>query len=174
MFTRLSSTQIADSSVFGIQQAYNRFDIAQRKVNTGKQLQTPSDNPTGTAQTLEFRERVSELDQFGRPISQAQELYFHERGRSGSVTSLTRQARTIGVQAASDNLTVEPAPPWATSFKTSSARSPTSATPLMAHSTYSGDSARTRPRFWERRRIQICRRHGRYGRCGFDPHYRAQ
>ena len=107
MFTRLSSTQISDSSVFGIQQAYNRFDVAQRKVNTGKQLQTSSDNPTGTENTLEYRERVSELDQFGRTISQAQNFISTSEAALDSVTSLARQARTIGVQGASDNVSVE-------------------------------------------------------------------
>ena len=71
MSTRLSSTQMTNSSLFGIQEAYARFDTAQQKVNTGKQLNKPSDNPTGTAQTLEFRERVSELEQFGRTIDSA-------------------------------------------------------------------------------------------------------
>lgn len=103
MFSRLSSTQIADSSVFGIQQAYGRFDVAQRKVNTGKQLQTPSDNPSGTAQSLEFRERVSELDQFGRTISQAQNFISTSEAALDNVTSLARQARTIGVQGASSD-----------------------------------------------------------------------
>lgn len=107
MFTRLSSTQLADSSVFGIQQAYSRFDVAQRKVNTGKQLQTPSDNPTGTAQTLEFRERVSELEQFGRTVSQAHNFISTSEAALDSVSSLARQARTIGIQGASDGVSVE-------------------------------------------------------------------
>jgi flagellar hook-associated protein 3 FlgL len=90
--------------VFGIQQAYARFDVAQRKVNTGKQLEKPSDNPSGTAQTLEFRERVSELDQFGRTISQAQNFISTSEAALDSVNSLTRQARTFGVQGASDSV----------------------------------------------------------------------
>ena len=104
MSTRISSTQIVNSSVFGIEEAYSRFDTAQRKVNTGKQLETPSDNPAGASQTLEYRERVSELDQFGRTLDQATNFLSTSESALDNVTSLTQQARTLAVQGASDTV----------------------------------------------------------------------
>ena len=104
MSTRVSSSQIANSSLFGIQEAYSRFDTAQQKVNTGKQLNTPSDDPAGTSQTLEYREHVSELDQFGRTVAQAKNFLSTGESALDNVTSLARQARTIAVQGASDDV----------------------------------------------------------------------
>ena len=104
MTTRLSTTQITDASLFGIQEAYSRFDTAQARVNTGKQVQRPSDNPTGVAQSLEYRERVSELDQFSRTIDSAKGFAATSEAALDNISSLTRQARTLGVQAASDGV----------------------------------------------------------------------
>lgn len=104
MTTRLSTSQITDSSLYGIQESYARFDVAQRRVNTGKQVEKPSDNPTGVAQSLEYRERVSEIDQFARTIASAKNFAATSEAALNNVSSLTRQARTLGVQAASDGL----------------------------------------------------------------------
>jgi flagellar hook-associated protein 3 FlgL len=107
MSTRVSSTQIVNSSLSGIEDAYSRFDAAQRKVNTGKQLTTSSDDPTGTAQTLEFHERASELDQYGRTISQAQNFLSTSESALSNVSSLAQQARTLALQGASDGIGVD-------------------------------------------------------------------
>ncbi len=107
MSTRVSTTEVAQSSLYGIQDAYSRFDVAQQKVNTGKQVQRPSDDPSGTSQALDFRERNTELDQFSRNIDQANSFIATSETALDSVSSLTRQARTIAVQAASDNVSPE-------------------------------------------------------------------
>lgn len=104
---RVSSTQIAESSLLGIMNAYSRFDIAQGKVNTGRQLQKPSDDPSGTAQTLNFRQSVSELVQYGKTMDQAKGFMSTAESALDSVSALLRQARTFAVQGASDNVSSE-------------------------------------------------------------------
>lgn len=98
---------MSDSSLLGIMSAYERFDNAQRRVNTGKQLQVPSDNPSGTADTLGFREKVSELDQYGKNMNEAKGYMSTSETALDSVSQLLRQARTIAVQGASDNTSIE-------------------------------------------------------------------
>jgi flagellar hook-associated protein 3 FlgL len=101
MSFRVSSTQIVDSSLVGINTAYSRFTDAQEKVNTGKQLNKPSDNPSGLAQSLDFTEQVSEIDQFGKTLDQARGFIATSESALDSVNSLLRQARTYAVQGAS-------------------------------------------------------------------------
>ena len=66
MPSRVSTTQMADSSLYSITGAYSRLDEAQRRVNTGRRIEKPSDDPSGTAQVLNLRARLSEIEQFGR------------------------------------------------------------------------------------------------------------
>src|SRR5690349_18854173 len=107
MALRVSTNQIVAESLFGINEAFARFDAAQTKINTGKQLQKPSDDPAGTAQTLDFRERVAEIDQFGKTLDQAKGFLATSESALSTVSDLLRQARSIGVQAASDNVNAE-------------------------------------------------------------------
>jgi flagellar hook-associated protein 3 FlgL len=100
---RVSTIQIAESSLLGVTEAFSRFDDAQRRVNTGKQVQKPSDDPSGVAQSLNFRERLSEIDQFGRTMDQAKGFLATSESALASVSALLRQARTIAVQGGSDN-----------------------------------------------------------------------
>lgn len=104
---RASTIQIAQSSVFNVQQAFLRFEQAQRVVGTGKQLQRPSDDPAGTVQSLSFRKRLSDLEQFGRTMDQAKGFMATTDAALASVTDLLRQARSIAVQGASDQLSIE-------------------------------------------------------------------
>lgn len=103
MSTRVSTLEITQSGLFAIQDAYSRFNAAQIQVSTGKQVQKPSDDPSGVSQTLDFRERIAEIDQFGRTISQAKSFLSTTDSALSSVTDLLRQAHTIGVQGASDS-----------------------------------------------------------------------
>lgn len=104
MTVRISSLEMANNSLYGINSAYERLDAAQRVVNTGLQLQKPSDNPSGTAQVLSFSEQNSELTQYNRTIDQAIDFINTSESALSSVTDLVRQARTIAVQGANDNL----------------------------------------------------------------------
>src|SRR5205823_5218624 len=87
---RVSTSEMADSSLYGIMSAYNRFDEAQTKVNTGKQVQKPSDDPSGTAQSLDFRQNVSNLDQYGKTMDQAKGFMGTSETALDSVSSLLR------------------------------------------------------------------------------------
>lgn len=107
MSLRISSNQIVDSSLLGISESYTRFDTAQSQVSSGKQLQKASDNPSGLAQSLDFKEQVSELDQFGKTLDQARGFLSTSESGLDSVNSLLRSARTYAVQGASDTTTPE-------------------------------------------------------------------
>ena len=107
MSLRISSTQIADNSIYGISEAYSRFAKAQSEVNTGKQLQQPSDNPSGLAQSLNFKNQLDQVSQYQRNISQANSFLSTTDTALANVNDLLRQARTIAVQAGSSTVTDE-------------------------------------------------------------------
>jgi flagellar hook-associated protein 3 FlgL len=98
---RVSTGQLADSSLLGITNAYSRFADVQQKVNTGKQLNKPSDNPSGFAQSLDFTEQLSEIDKYSKTLDQARGFVATGEAALGSVNGLLQQARTLAVQGAS-------------------------------------------------------------------------
>ena len=102
---RISSTQIADSSIYNITQAYSRFAIAQNEVSTGKQIQQPSDNPSGVAQSLGFRNQYDQISAYQNTITQANSFLSSTDTALSSVNDLLRQARTIAVQGGSNVIT---------------------------------------------------------------------
>ncbi len=104
---RVSTLQLAQNSLLGITDAYSRLSIAQNIVDTGKQVQKPSDDPSGTAQALSFQEQISEIDQYDKNMDQANGFLSTSSTALSSITSLTRQARTIAVQGGSGNTSAE-------------------------------------------------------------------
>lgn len=107
MITRVSTFQSVDRAVFSVQAASARVDAAQHRVSTGKQLTQPSDDPTGTSQTLNFRKRIADLDQYSKTMDQAKGFMSTSEAALDSVTILVRQARSLAVQAASDTISTE-------------------------------------------------------------------
>ena len=104
MIGRVSTFQSVERAVFSVQTASSRVDAAQRRVSTGKQLTQPSDDPTGTSQTLNFRKRISDLEQYDRTMDQAKGFMATSESALENVSLLVRQARQLAVQAASDTV----------------------------------------------------------------------
>lgn len=107
MLTRVSTFQTVDRAVFHVQTAASRVDQAQKQISTGKQLNQPSDNPTGTAQTLSFRKRIADLEQYNKTMDEAKNFMATSESALENVTTLVRQARQLAVQASSDTTTAE-------------------------------------------------------------------
>jgi flagellar hook-associated protein 3 FlgL len=103
MSIRVSSSQIVDSSLAGISSAYARYADAQQKLNTGKQLNVPSDNPSGFAQSLDFTQQISEIDQYGKTLDHARGFIATSESALGDVSTALREARTLAVQGANYN-----------------------------------------------------------------------
>ncbi len=107
MITRVSTFQSVNRAVFSVQVAAARVDASQRRVSTGRQLNQPSDDPTGTSQTLNFRKRIADLDQYSKTMDQAKGFMSTSETALDGVTLLIRQARSLAVQAASDTISTE-------------------------------------------------------------------
>ena len=99
---RISSTQIAENSIYGITQSYSRYAVAQNEVSTGKQINQPSDDPNGLAQSLGFRQQYDQINEYQHTITQAKSFLSATDTALSSVNDLLRQARTIAVQGGSN------------------------------------------------------------------------
>ncbi len=103
MSMRVSSFEIANSSLYDIESSFERFNQAQTVVSSGEQLQQPSDNPTGIAELLQFQAQNSDLTQYTSNIDQAKSFLSATSSALASVTNLAQQARSIAVQGANDS-----------------------------------------------------------------------
>jgi flagellar hook-associated protein 3 FlgL len=83
------------------------MNLAQQQLSSGKRINLPSDDPTGTAQAFSLHNHLASLDQNQKIIQQAQGYLNATDSAMGGVTNLLRQARTIAVQASSDTITDE-------------------------------------------------------------------
>lgn len=104
MSLRVSTTEIANTSIYSIENAYSKLNHAQGILDTGEQLQKPSDNPAGVAQVLNFNAQNADLTQYNSVIDQGINFLSTSDSALSSVTTLVQQARTIAVQAASATL----------------------------------------------------------------------
>ena len=103
--SRVSTFQITQESLYGIQDSYSRYEKYSNQLSTGKQLTNPSDDPVGTALTLDYRQQSAELDQFGKTINQAKGFLSQTENALDSVNTLIRTARSLALQGANDTQT---------------------------------------------------------------------
>lgn len=101
---RISTQQILQNSVLGIENAYSRFATAEQKVSTGKRINQPSDDPVGTGEVLTLQQQNSDLKQFNRIIDLGVNFLSTTDAALNSLENLLQQSRTIALQAANGSL----------------------------------------------------------------------
>ncbi len=101
---RISTHQVLDSSLANINDAYSRLDTAQQKISSGTQINAPSDNPVGVQQVLEFKARLAENEQYTKTLNQAKGILATTETAMSSIDTITRQVRSLAVQAANGTL----------------------------------------------------------------------
>jgi flagellar hook-associated protein 3 FlgL len=104
---RIGTNQFQENTLYQITNSFARATNAQQQLSTGKRINMPSDDPTGTAQTLSLRNHLDALDQSDKMLNQAKGFLDATDGALNGVTDILRQARTMAVQASSTSLTQE-------------------------------------------------------------------
>ena len=104
---RVTDQQMAQQMKDQIDSAYTLMSQTQTQLATGKRINTPSDDPVGTAVVLDLQGRLAQNTQFSTTATDTQQwLQTTDSALSGVSTALT-QARTLGVQAANQALTLD-------------------------------------------------------------------
>src|SRR5438067_2166405 len=99
---RIPTNSITDNSLFNVQKATERMAKAQAAVSSGKQLNKPSDDPGGVAQSLSLRQALDNMDQYQRNIDDAKGFMNTTDSTLGTVMRQLRSARVLALQGATD------------------------------------------------------------------------
>lgn len=76
------------------------LDEVQNQIGTGVKFRRPSDEPAATTNSLFFKNRVHELDQFNRNLQDGKTRLQQVDGALESVTDILQRVRVLSVQAA--------------------------------------------------------------------------
>jgi flagellar hook-associated protein 3 FlgL len=101
MTTRITQRQMVYSSMNAMQLGYSRVTKAQEKLSSGRQINRPSDSPTGTNDAMRLRAQIAADGQYAR---NAQDGLSFMGTIDSTLTSMSEQvnrARELLVQASS-------------------------------------------------------------------------
>jgi flagellar hook-associated protein 3 FlgL len=97
---RVSSEQVAQNVLYGIQDSYSKLSTAISQSNSGLAIQQPSDNPAGTTKVLDFNNQIADLTQYDNNMSTASGFMSTSSSALTSISNLLQQANQIGLEAA--------------------------------------------------------------------------
>jgi len=101
---RISTGMIASRSLANVSAAYERLAVTQEQMATGKRINRPSDDPTGTHRTLDLNHALGRLSQYQQNATDAQAFLGSTDAALTQAANLLRQARALAIQGASDTL----------------------------------------------------------------------
>lgn len=100
MITRVTSTQLLADSARTMQAAMSRLSTLQQQASSGKRISVPSDDPSGTASSIQVRGQQAAVAQYQRNASDGMGWLATVDGALTDSTALLQQARNLVVQAA--------------------------------------------------------------------------
>ena len=68
---RVTNGMIASRVVFNAQRSITRLLELQTDMSSGRRINNPSDDPTGTVRDLDYREELAKIDQYQNNVSKA-------------------------------------------------------------------------------------------------------
>ncbi|MGS2724139.1 flagellar hook-associated protein FlgL [Porticoccus sp. GXU_MW_L64] len=101
---RLSTSQIFQQGINAILDQQARLNQTQLQISTGQRINTPSDDPSGAVQILDFNDQIATIEQYRRNASAAEtQLQLEENVLTGFGNNLQR-VRELLVQGNNDVL----------------------------------------------------------------------
>lgn len=104
---RISTNQIFQNGTNGILNQQSLVYQTQQQLSTGKQVNTPSDNPIGAAQIVQLQQSIDGTNTYQSNITYAQSTLGSESNALTSVTDIMQRIRELAVQANSSVLTAQ-------------------------------------------------------------------
>jgi flagellar hook-associated protein 3 FlgL len=96
---RISTESMYQNGTAAISSAQTQLMTTELQLSSGRQINTPSDNPVGAANAASLASAISQLDQYGSNQGQAQLQLSMADSTMTSVTSLVQDAQSKLVQA---------------------------------------------------------------------------
>ena len=101
---RISSTMMYDLGASRISDMQGSMVRTQQQISAGKRILTPSDDPIGSARTLELTQGKSVNEQFAVNRQQAKSLLTQEEGALGNLTGVVQDIQALIVKAGNPSL----------------------------------------------------------------------
>jgi flagellar hook-associated protein 3 FlgL len=100
MIGRITNEMASQMTLAGIQTALDRLDTTQQELSTGKQINQPSDNPSGTSLTLQLNNNLANLTSYANNVTDGTGWAQAETGALGDITNAVQRVRELALEAA--------------------------------------------------------------------------
>ena len=107
MGVRITQQVLVDSVLSDIRNAQRRLARTQRTLATGKRINTPSDDPIGTARALDLRSTISGTNQFMVNVRDATTFASESESTLRTVIDSLHRARELTLQGATGTINQE-------------------------------------------------------------------
>lgn len=97
---RVTNNMTVKTVISNIQKNTERLDSTNRKLSTGKRINIPQDDPSGTIKAMAFRSALEEIDQYIRNVDSGQSLLQTTDIALGQITDVLQRFRELSVKAA--------------------------------------------------------------------------
>ncbi len=104
---RISTSQIYNAGMDSIQRQQAEVNRVQQQLASGKRILSPSDDPGGAVQSLQFRDSMARLEQYARNGSLAQSRLNQEENVLGQAMDSLQRVRELAIQANNASQTPE-------------------------------------------------------------------
>ena len=101
---RISTAQLYNAGVSGIDAQQSALSQTQQQVASGRRIQTPSDDPIAASQALTLSQAKDRITQYGDNISAAKDALSLNDSVLSQVTNVLQSLRTLVVQAGNPSL----------------------------------------------------------------------
>lgn len=130
-----------------VSQTESKYVDAQQRISTGKQLDTPSDNPSGATLSVKARDLRTSLAQYSTNISSAKNFLSQTDTQLSAVNDILSQVQALAVQGANATNSADQLKGMATSIQQIQNRLVTLSNAQAADGRYlfAGQSTKTKP-----------------------------
>ncbi|MFV1939548.1 flagellar hook-associated protein 3 [Pseudomonas luteola] len=96
---RISTSQMFASNIAGYQNGYSSIVKTQQQISSGVRIQTPADDPVGSARLLQLEQQQAQLDQYKGNLTTAKNSLQQEESVLGSMNNMLQRARELALEA---------------------------------------------------------------------------
>lgn len=104
---RITNNMLINNMIGYIGNNLSRMDKYQSQLATGKKIQVPSDDPVVAARALKLRTDVSQIEQYGRNVKDAQSWLEITEDSLAKLGDILHRARELAVEAANGTNTTD-------------------------------------------------------------------
>ncbi|MFZ0974927.1 MAG: flagellar hook-associated protein FlgL [Solirubrobacteraceae bacterium] len=105
MIGRITNQMSSQMTLSGIETALDRLDTTQQELSTGKSINEPSDNPSGTALTLSLNTQLSDLNSYSNQVTDGTGWSQASTSALSDITNAAQRIQELTTEAANGTQT---------------------------------------------------------------------